>query len=146
MKQPSFAEPAGRERDYERVISMSGQAQHTVVLVDDDNDVRAITADILEEAGFNVLQAARAETALDVLATNEDVKVLITDVRMPGTMNGYDLALKARERWPALEIMFVSGFGLPDRHQLYFDCLLVSKPFNPDDFVTKVRGLAERAV
>ncbi len=126
-------------------MSMDAPAQPTVVLVDDDNDVRAITADILEDAGFNVLQAARAETALDVLASAGDVKVLITDVRMPGTMNGYDLALKARERWPALEIMFVSGFGLPERHQLYFDCLLISKPFNPDDFVNQVRGLADRA-
>jgi DNA-binding response OmpR family regulator len=143
VKEPSFAEPT--ERNYERVISMDAQAQPKVVLVDDDNDVRAITADILEEAGFGVLQAARAETALDILATNRDVKVLITDVRMPGPMNGYDLALKARERWPSLEIMFVSGFGLPERHQLYFDCLLVSKPFDPDYLVSQVRGLAERA-
>ena len=143
MKQQSVAEP---ELNYERSVAMEAQAQSTVVLVDDDNDVRAITADILEEAGFNVLQAARAETALDILAMNDDVKVLITDVRMPGAMNGYDLALKARERWPSLEIMFVSGFGLPERHQLYFDCLLVSKPFNPDDFVSKVKGLAERAL
>jgi len=143
VKHPTFADPI--EPIHERGIAMDTQVQHTVVLVDDDNDVRAITADILEDAGFDVLQAARAETALDILATNEDVKVLITDVRMPGVMNGYDLALKARERWPALEIMFVSGFGLPERHRLYFDCLLVSKPFNPDDFVSKVRGLAERA-
>lgn len=117
----------------------------TVVLVDDDKDVRLITADLLEDAGFKVLQAGRAEAALDILASTREARVLITDVRMPGPMSGYDLALKARERWPALEIMFVSGFGLPERRQLYFDCLLVSKPFNPDEFVNQVRGLAERA-
>jgi DNA-binding NtrC family response regulator len=142
VKQQTFAEPDRRE--YNGGMTMDAQTEHTVVLVDDDNDVRAITADILEEAGFNVLQAARAEAALDILASNHDVKVLITDVRMPGTMNGYDLALKARERWPALEIMFVSGFGLPDRHRLYFDCLLISKPFDPDTLVSQVKGLAER--
>ncbi len=149
VKQQAFEKPGrphSREREAEaRAAGTDRDRPTTVVLVDDDKDVRLITADLLEDAGFRVLQAGRAEAALDVLASNADVKVLITDVRMPGPMSGYDLALKARERWPALEIMFVSGFGLPERRQLYFDCLLVSKPFNPDEFVRQVRGLAERA-
>lgn len=136
---------SGTSADEVRPENAERSASVTVVLVDDDKDVRLITADLLEDAGFKVLQAGRAEAALDILAANEEVRVLITDVRMPGPMSGYDLALKARQRWPALEIMFVSGFGLPERHQLYFDCLLVSKPFNPDEFVNQVRGLAERS-
>lgn len=161
MKQQAFAEPAMHNAPEHRAgprklahgspgaapgrDDIASSPPVTVVLVDDDKDVRLITADLLEDAGFRVLQAARAEAALDILASNGDARVLITDVRMPGPMSGYDLALKARERWPTLEIMFVSGFGLPERRRLYFDCLLVSKPFNPDDFVNKVRGLADRA-
>nr|WP_245196884.1 response regulator [Labrys sp. LIt4] len=161
VKQQAFAEPAiynapehhtgSRKPAHDSRETASGHDDIdssppvTVVLVDDDNDVRLITADLLEDAGFRVLQAGRAEAALDILASNGDARVLITDVRMPGPMSGYDLALKARERWPSLEIMFVSGFGLPERRRLYFDCLLVSKPFNPDEFVSQVRGLAERA-
>lgn len=161
MKQQAFAEPAMHNAPEHRAgphkvahgspgaapgsDDADGAALVTVVLVDDDKDVRLITADLLEDAGFKVLQAGRAEAALDILASNGDARVLITDVRMPGPMSGYDLALKARERWPTLEIMFVSGFGLPERRRLYFDCLLVSKPFNPDEFVNQVRGLAERA-
>ncbi|WP_156771643.1 response regulator [Labrys sp. WJW] len=161
MKQQAFAEPAMHNAPEHRTgprkpvhgspgaesggDDVDGAPPVTVVLVDDDKDVRLITADLLEDAGFRVLQAGRAEAALDILASNGDARVLITDVRMPGPMSGYDLALKARERWPSLEIMFVSGFGLPERRRLYFDCLLVSKPFNPDEFVSQVRGLAERA-
>jgi DNA-binding response OmpR family regulator len=161
VKQQAFAEPAMHNAPEHRAgprkpahgspgaapgrDDIASSPPVTVVLVDDDKDVRLITADLLEDAGFRVLQAARAEAALDILASNGDARVLITDVRMPGPMSGYDLALKARERWPTLEIMFVSGFGLPERRRLYFDCLLVSKPFNPDDFVNKVRGLADRA-
>ena len=115
-----------------------------VYVIDDDDGARQSLEFLLDCAGIRVRSFASADAFLAASPPLAGACV-VTDVRMPGPMSGYDLALKARERWPSLEIMFVSGFGLPERRRLYFDCLLVSKPFNPDEFVNQVRGLAERA-
>jgi CheY-like chemotaxis protein len=117
-----------------------------VLVVDDEADVRRFAVESLEEAGFEVLEAADAEAALRILQDRSDIKVLVSDVRMPGSLNGYRLAQRARERWPHMEIVLVSGYATPDRRDIAFDCDLVTKPFEADDLVRRVTQRARRVI
>jgi CheY-like chemotaxis protein len=72
-----------------------------VVIVEDEPLIRMLLADTLEEAGFAVIEAGRADMALNLLkAKAEEVHVVMTDIHMPGPMTGLDLARHAREHWP----------------------------------------------
>jgi CheY-like chemotaxis protein len=80
-----------------------------ILLVDDDNDVRETSADMLEELGYQVIQAASGEEALTVLETEPELEVMVTDIRMPG-MSGLELSELARARRQDLKIILVSGY------------------------------------
>lgn len=82
----------------------------TVVLVVEDEDlVRLMAVDMLEDEGFSVIEAATADAAWAILETRADITVLFTDVEMPGTMNGLDLASRVAERWPQIRLVITSG-------------------------------------
>lgn len=82
----------------------------TVLLLEDDDDIRALAVRILEGMGYRTIAAARAEAAEETLAGAERVDLLLSDVMLPGAMNGPDFARKAREIKPALKILFMSGY------------------------------------
>lgn len=82
----------------------------TVLLLEDDDDVRALAVRILEGMGYRTIAAARAEAAEEALAGAERVDLLLSDVVLPGAMNGPDFARKAREIKPSLKILFMSGY------------------------------------
>jgi CheY-like chemotaxis protein len=119
-------------------------APGVVLVVDDDEDVRRFAAETLGEAGFEAIEAGDADEALRVLQERHDVKVLVSDVRMPGTLNGYRLAQRVRERWPHIEIVLISGYATPDRRDIAFDCDLLVKPFEADELVRRVSLRARR--
>ena len=81
-----------------------------VLLVDDDGDVRATAVNLLTTLGYEVLVAASGAEALDILARDEGIDVLFTDVMMPGAMDGGEVAEKAREIRPDIKILFASGY------------------------------------
>src|SRR5918993_517405 len=78
----------------------------TVLLVEDETLVRLLMADILEDAGFRVIEAANAVAALNWLEGGEDVQVLFTDVHMPPGIDGLELARLVHERWPEVRLRF----------------------------------------
>src|SRR5215203_2112901 len=89
-----------------------------VLLVEDEPLVRMTAADELEEAGFQVLEAANADVALKVLeARSDEVQVLFTDVDMPGSMDGLALAEQVHSRWPHVLLLMLllisSGYARP---------------------------------
>jgi CheY-like chemotaxis protein len=73
----------------------------SVLVVEDDPFVRAVAVDVLEEEGFEVIEAPSADYAVLVLKGRNDIRVLLTDVTMPGNINGFDLALGRRMVEPA---------------------------------------------
>lgn len=95
-----------------------------ILLVDDDNDVRETSADMLEELGYQVIQACSGEEALTVLDTEPELEVMVTDIRMPG-MSGLELSELARARRHDLKIILVSGYFVPQPIQRRF----LQKPF-----------------
>lgn len=86
-----------------------GQGE-TVLLLEDDSDVRALAARVLEGLNYRVIEAERAETAHRILADSKYVDLLLSDVVLPGPMNGPDFARQALVTHPGLKILFMSGY------------------------------------
>jgi CheY-like chemotaxis protein len=87
------------------------QADHTVLVVDDEPSIRMLLTDALEEIGFNVLEAHDGPTGLKILQSDATIDLLVTDVGLPGGMNGRQLADAARATRPALKILFITGYA-----------------------------------
>ena len=84
-----------------------------ILLVDDDDDVRETSADMLVELGYQVVQASNGIDALSVLDAQPDLELMVTDVRMPG-MSGFELSDLARSRRENLKIVLMSGYFVPE--------------------------------
>jgi CheY-like chemotaxis protein len=95
-----------------------------VLVAEDQLLVRAYIADVLVDGGFEALEASNADEAFELLQTRNDIDALLTDVEMPGTMNGLTLATLARRCWPHLAIVVMSGKSLPVGHALHTSALL----------------------
>ena len=117
-------------------------ARTTVLLVEDEAMVRMLGCDVLEEAGFEVIEAANADEALAVLRGGVDVQVLFTDVEMPGSLDGYGLARLAHEGWPQVKVLIVSGRSHPGPGDLPPGGAFIGKPYSPSEVVRRVREMA----
>src|SRR5277367_5890092 len=84
-------------------------ALRAVLVVEDEMMLRMRAVDIVEEAGFTAVEAVNADDALTILESRSDIKLLFTDIQMPGTMDGLKLAYAVHERWPLIKIILVSG-------------------------------------
>jgi signal transduction histidine kinase len=109
-----------------------------VLLVDDDADIRSIMADALSEMGFNVAQAADAAEALLQLQT-AGFDILVSDIVMPGGMNGCELVRRARARWPQLAVLLISGYTDSPADA---PAAILKKPFVIEDLAARIQELA----
>lgn len=100
-----------------------------IVVVDDDVFERMGASGMFEDAGYRVLEAGNADEALRFFETNADIRLLFTDVSMPGSMNGSDLARQVAERWPGVGIIMTSGRPRPLK--LPLSMLFHDKPYEP---------------
>ncbi len=119
-----------------------------ILLVEDELLVRMTAADELEEAGFQVLEAANADVALKVLeARSDEVVVLFTDVHMPGSMDGMELAEQVHARWPHVRLLISSGSARPHQDEIPDHGQFMPKPYHAETLVRHVyelMGAAER--
>ena len=99
-----------------------------ILLVDDDDDVRETSADMLGELGYQVIQASNGPQALDIIEAFPDLQVMVTDIRMPG-MSGFELSDLARVRRETLKIILISGYFTPQKVERRF----LQKPFRTHD-------------
>ena len=113
-----------------------------VLLVEDELLVRMAAADDLQDAGFHVLEAANADVALAVLEIcSNEVQVLFTDIDMPGSMNGLDLAESVQQRWPHISLLISSAYHKPHPGQIPDEGRFVPKPYSSEDVVQHIREL-----
>jgi CheY-like chemotaxis protein len=120
-------------------MSNDSSAPVIVLVVDDEAVLRFLATDVLEENGFQVLEAEDARAALRVLADHPDVRVLFTDVNMPGALDGLDLAREAHARWPDIKLVVTSGRPRPADKDIPDDGRFVAKPYSPDSLVGEIR-------
>lgn len=124
-----------------------GIAQEIVLVVDDEEQVLAMTVELLRELGYTVVHAPDGETALRKLADNPGIRVVVTDIVMPG-MNGNELAAKALETAPDLKFVFVTGFDtVSDRSALDSEhkTVRLQKPFTQQQLAAVVRSTFDAA-
>ncbi|HEU5050831.1 MAG TPA: response regulator [Gemmatimonadales bacterium] len=117
-----------------------------MLVVDDEAAVRTIAARALERGGFRVLEAASGPEALELMNRHGPPDLVLTDLSMPD-FGGAELARRLRERWPALGILFLSGFSVEElvRRGIAADVELVPKPFTPAGLLERVAAaLASR--
>jgi CheY-like chemotaxis protein len=88
---------------------MNTPASAVVLVVEDEPLVRLAAIDMLTGAGFQVLDAENADEAIAILETRRDIRVVVTDVQMPGSMDGLKLAATIRDRWPPIALIVTSG-------------------------------------
>ncbi len=114
-----------------------------VLFVEDELLVRLFGADMLEGAGFEVIEAANADEALRELESRGDVQVLFTDIHMPGSLDGLELARRVHTRWPAIKLLIASGRVRPDPEEIPDDGRFVPKPYEPKRLVQQIRELTQ---
>jgi two-component system, response regulator PdtaR len=110
---------------------MNGMYPHpcpVALLVEDDPLLRFLASDLLEDAGFEVIEADSADEALMWLEVRNGVRAIVTDIHMPGSPNGLDLARLGHRRWPGILVLVVSGGARPSAADLPGGRRFVAKP------------------
>jgi CheY-like chemotaxis protein len=115
---------------------------HTVLVVEDEVLVRLMIAEELRSAGFQVIEAADADEALAVLAHIADVSVIFSDVRMPGSMDGLELAKKVRADFPEIRIVLASG-NVAAVTSVDHDGFFL-KPYETDQIINLIKTLVDQ--
>jgi CheY-like chemotaxis protein len=82
-----------------------------ILVVEDEVIVRMMAVSVAEDGGFEALSAATADDAIKILESRSDIRLVFTDVNMPGSMNGLRLAHAVRDRWPPVELLVTSAVG-----------------------------------
>ena len=117
---------------------MSHGPSATILLVDDDAAVRDVTAAMLEDLGYDVVEADCGEAALEAMSRTGRVDLVLADFSMPG-MSGLDLLRAAQERRPDLPVLLVTGYADDSTLAALGEARLVLKPFRSEDLARKVR-------
>jgi CheY-like chemotaxis protein len=110
-----------------------------VLVVEDEYLIRMDTVEVLERAGFDVIEATNADHAVALLEINADVAVIVTDIQMPGSIDGLKLAAVVRDRWPPVAIIVTSGRVAPGDNDLPRGARFLPKPYNDRVLIQSVR-------
>jgi signal transduction histidine kinase len=138
----NLGEPENHDTPLEPAQHSGGQ--ETILVVEDNEGVRAAAVELLEESGYTVLTAEDGDRAMLMLQAGLQPDLIFTDVVMPGRVKSTDLAKWAREQMPAIAVLFTSGHTrdiLSSNHLLGNDIHLLSKPYGPDELAQRVRSV-----
>ena len=117
-----------------------------VLVVEDEPLVRIYVCDLLGQSGFRVVEAATAEEALEQIA-GTPICAVVSDVAMPGSIDGFELARRIRQTWPRTGVVLVSGVHEPERAYLPGGVRFITKPVKAATLLRLVREVADpRAV
>jgi CheY-like chemotaxis protein len=122
------------------------ESENSILIVDDEPDIRLIITDTLSHEGFKVIAASSGPEALDILRSDPSIDLLFTDIVMPGGLDGFELAHRAKELRPDLRIIYSSGYIKDQpwgKTGIGYGPLL-PKPFRTHNLIAEVRrALAE---
>jgi two-component system, response regulator PdtaR len=117
--------------------------RHVVLIVEDEPFVRLTGADLLAEAGFEVLEAGNADEALRILEATPAVRVVFSDVEMPGSTDGLGLARNICRRWPSIGIVLTSGHRIREE-MIPCDGRFVAKPYDGQVLVRQIEEIVNQ--
>ncbi len=136
------------EEEKTLTVPVRGRADETILVVEDDDDVRVYSTETLRELGFTVLEAHDGVSAMRVLEHHPEIRLLFTDVGLPG-INGKELVDAARSRRPGLRVVFTSGYehnALMHEGSLNAGIVLLSKPFTRTQLAERIRSSLDTPV
>jgi DNA-binding NtrC family response regulator len=120
-------------------MSHSYDGRRTGLVVEDDADLRDLMVAILAEAGMETLECDSAEAALALMLIHgRKIAVVLTDVELPGPMDGLDFAREIKLRWPSLPVVLTSGHSAERLVNLPSNCVFLPKPWRGDEIVKLV--------
>jgi CheY-like chemotaxis protein len=120
------------------------EAGAVVLLVEDERAVRMVVVEVLSDLGYTVLEADNSQSGLRIVETRARIDLLLTDVGLPGGMNGRQLADAAREQRPGLKVLFLTGYAenvAVGNGRMEQGMEVMTKPFDLDKLVAKVEGM-----
>jgi CheY-like chemotaxis protein len=115
--------------------------QPVVLIVEDEFLIRMDAVDMIRSAGFDVVEAQNADEAIFILEGRPDIRVVFTDVEMPGSMDGLKLAAAIRGRWPPIKIVATSGLLRISEDDLPPGSRFLPKPYSQPQIVGTLREL-----
>jgi PAS domain S-box-containing protein len=142
---PRFHGAAGDDQSAQVLEAPQAAREAVILVVEDNEEVREYSVSILRELGYNVIEAADADEALNLLAKASRIDLLFTDVVLPGK-SGRLLADQAKERWPGLRVLFTTGYSrnaIVHHGRLDPGVRLITKPFTFEQLATRVRDVLD---
>jgi DNA-binding NtrC family response regulator len=124
---------------------MDGAMHPMALVVDDEELLRLYAGGVLENHGFKVVEAENAAAALKFLEANSNVRLLFTDIQMPGKLNGMDLAREVHARWPDVLLVITSGQTCPSPADIPDDGRFIGKPYRAADLISEVDDLMRKS-
>ena len=124
-------------------MGQSVSRRPVVLLVEDEQLLRMDAVEMISSAGFDVVEAANADDAIEILEVRRDVVVVFTDIQMPGSMDGLKLARAVRGRWPPIKIVATSGLVDVGEKDLPEGGRFLAKPYSPDELAGVLHDLID---
>jgi CheY-like chemotaxis protein len=126
-----------------RAMSHQSSSVPVVLVVEDEPLLRMMAADLVEEAGCMAIEATNADEAIALLESRGDIRVVFTDIDMPGSMDGLKLAAAIRDRWPPVEIIVTSGVSMKSADALPDRAVFFPKPYDQRMILATLHRMAE---
>ena len=122
-------------------MGLSESRRPVVLIVEDEFLLRMNAVDMIVAAGFDAVEAANADEAIEILENRTDITVVFTDIQMPGSMDGLKLAQAVRGRWPPIKIVTTSGHVNVRETDLPDGGRFLPKPYSPHQIAGMLREL-----
>ena len=133
---------------FERPLGIAPPGQRSILLVEDDPDVRRLSVDTLTDNGYRVIEAANGHAALEILKDGAEIDLLFTDLVLPGGVDGVDLAKQARGMSPKIKVLYTTGYGYnaAKRNNGFEDgSEVLAKPYRKAELIRKIREILGRS-
>jgi two-component system, response regulator PdtaR len=121
---------------------MTSNSPVYVLVVEDDFLSRLHAVNLVEDAGYIAVEASNADQAITILEARKDIRIVFTDINMPGSMDGLKLSHAIRKRWPPIELILTSGHfdlsdnDIPERRRFF------SKPYRDEEIISALDHFA----
>jgi two-component system, response regulator PdtaR len=118
------------------------RSRPVVLVVEDEYLVRMHAAAVIEDAGYDVIEACNADEAISLLEARKDIRIVFTDIEMPGSMDGLKLAHAVRHRWPPIQLILTSGRHCLKDHQIPMRSRFLSKPYEASVLIATMQDFS----
>jgi CheY-like chemotaxis protein len=138
--------PAVDEQSGTEATIPDGDEEETILIVEDDDDVRTYSVEVVRELGYRVFEAHDGPSALRLLEREERVDLLFTDIVLPGGMTGAQVAEQACNVKPNLKVLFTTGYArnaIIHQGRLDKGVRLITKPFSSADLAARIRDVLD---